>query len=158
MKNYVKFTAINRIYINGKFYYPRSIYKSIVFGESIRLRRLCDRGCDYLEALNLLKDKCIKSDFCKGLLVEILEISKKWKHRLRRPTKKTTRTNKNFTVLTTSFPNLLKLTDWENELNPNAMVAYQRPQTLPTFIINYKMFNHIKLMLKGLSQTHLVIV
>ena len=60
VKNYVKPTAINRIYINGKFYNPRSVYKSIVFGELIRLRRLCERDCDYLEALNLLKDRCIK--------------------------------------------------------------------------------------------------
>ena len=69
VKIYVKHTAINRTYINGRSYHPRSIYKSIVFGESIRLRRLCERDCDYLEALKLLKDRCIKSHFCKGLVV-----------------------------------------------------------------------------------------
>ena len=69
MKNYVKPTALNRIYINGRSYHPYSIYKSIVFDESIRLRRLCERDCDYLEALNLLEDMCIKSHYCKGLVV-----------------------------------------------------------------------------------------
>ena len=37
---YVKTTAINSVYINGKSYHPRAVYKSIVFSESIRLRRL----------------------------------------------------------------------------------------------------------------------
>ena len=75
VRNYIKPTAVNRVYINGRSYHPRSIYKYIVFSESIRLRRLCERDCDYLEALKLLKDKCIKSYFCKGLVVEIQEKS-----------------------------------------------------------------------------------
>ena len=123
MKNYIKPTAINRIYINGRSYHPRSIYKSIVFGESIRLRRLCERDCDYLEGLNLLKERCIKSHICKSLVVEVLEITKKLKDRFRPPTKKITRTNENLTVWTTNFPNLLKLTDKEKQINPNTMVA-----------------------------------
>ena len=60
VRNYIKPTAINWVYINGRSYHPRSIYKSIVFSESIRLRRLCERACEYLKALKLLKDKCIK--------------------------------------------------------------------------------------------------
>ena len=36
--------------------------------------------------------------------------------------------NPNFTVWTTNFPNLFKLTDRGKQLNPNAMVAYKRPQ------------------------------
>ena len=50
---YVKTTAINSVYINGRFYHPRAVYKSIVFSESIRLRRLYERDNDYLEALNV---------------------------------------------------------------------------------------------------------
>ena len=88
MKNYVKPTATNRVYINGWSYHPRSIYKSIVFGESISVRRLCERDCDSLEDSHLLKDKCIKSHFCKYLVVEMLEIRKKCKDRFIPPTKK----------------------------------------------------------------------
>ena len=51
VKNYIKPTAKNRVFVNGKSHHPRSIYKSIVFGESIRLRRLCKRDSDYLEAI-----------------------------------------------------------------------------------------------------------
>ena len=82
-----KNTAINSVYINGRSYHPRSIYKLIVFGESIKLRRLCERDFDYLEALNLLKDKCIKLYFCECLVVGMLEITEKWKGRFRLPTK-----------------------------------------------------------------------
>ena len=46
VKNYVKPTAINSVYINGRSYHPRHIYKSIVFSESIRLRRFCERDDD----------------------------------------------------------------------------------------------------------------
>ena len=49
VKNYIKPTAKNRVFVNGKSHHPRSIYKSLVFGESIRLRRLCKRDSDYLE-------------------------------------------------------------------------------------------------------------
>ena len=94
VRNYIKPTAINRVYINGRSYHPRSIYKSIVFSESIRLRRLCERDCDYLEALKLLKDKCIKSYFCEGLVVEMLEKTEKWKDRFRPPTKRTKESKK----------------------------------------------------------------
>ena len=45
----------------------------------IRLKKLCEQDCDYLEALKLLKDKCIKSYFCKGLVVEMLEKQKNGK-------------------------------------------------------------------------------
>ena len=152
VKNYIKPTAINRIYINGRSYHPRSIYKSIVFGESIRLRRLCERDCDYLEALNLLKERCIKSHFCKSLVVEMLEVTKKWKDRFKPPTKKITRTNENLTVWTTNFPNLLKLTDKEKQTNPNAMVAYKRPQTLSTLLTNYKIIAHKVNVERGISQ------
>ena len=59
VKNYIKLTTIDCVYINGRSYHSRSNYKLIVFGESIRLRRLCEHDCDYFEALNLLKDKIV---------------------------------------------------------------------------------------------------
>ena len=52
VRNYIKTTAINRVYINGSSYHPRSIYKFIVFSKSIRLRRLFEQDCDYLKALD----------------------------------------------------------------------------------------------------------
>ena len=78
VKSFVKPTANNRVYTNGRSFHPRSIYKSIVLNELIRLRRLCERDCDYLEALKLSKDMCINSYFCKDLVVEMQEKTVKW--------------------------------------------------------------------------------
>ena len=88
----------------------------------------------YLDALNLSKHKCINSHFCKGLIVEMLEITKNWKDRCRPPTKKTKPTKENVTIWTINFLNLLKLTETEKQLNPNAMIAYKRSQTLSTLL------------------------
>ena len=51
IKNYIKPTAKNRVLVNRKSHYTRSIYKPIIFGESIRLRRLCERDCECLESI-----------------------------------------------------------------------------------------------------------
>ena len=74
---YVKNYTINRAFVNGKSHHPRSIYKSIVFGESVRLRRFCELDCDYLEAIKALNDKCLKSCICKALVADIPKITKK---------------------------------------------------------------------------------
>ena len=68
VKNYVKLAAINSVYINGRSYHLRPIYKSTVFSESILLRRLCERVSDYLEALSVLKVKWLNSYYCKDLV------------------------------------------------------------------------------------------
>ena len=81
----------------------------------------------------------------------MLETTKKWKDRFRPPTKKITRPKENLTVWTTNFPNLLKLTDGEKQLNPNAMIAYKRPQTLSTLLTNYKIIAHKVNVGRGIS-------
>ena len=75
VKNYIKPTAKNCVFVNRKSHLPRSIYKSIVFGESIRLRRLCKRDGDYPEAVKALKYKCLKSYFCKALVDDKIKIT-----------------------------------------------------------------------------------
>ena len=142
VKNYIKPTAKNRVFVNGRSHHPRSIYKSIVFSESIRLRRLCERDCDYLEALKSLKDKCLKSCFCKALVEDMLKITEEWKDRFGPPVRKTRKTNENINVWATNFPQLLKLSKKEKQLSPNAMVTFKRPQTLSTLITNYKALAH----------------
>ena len=142
VKNYIKPTAKNRVFVNGKSHHPRSIYKSIVFGESIRLRRLCERDNDYLEAIKSLKDKCLKSCFCKALVEDMINITVEWKDRFGPPMKKAREINDNISVWTTNFPKLLKLTEKERELNPNVLVAYKRPQTMAALLTNYKIQAH----------------
>ena len=142
VKNYIKPTAKNRVFVNGKSHHPRSIYKSIVFSESIRLRRLCERDCDYLEALKSLKEKCLKSCFCKALVEDMLKITEEWKDRFGPPVRKARKTNENINVWATNFPQLLKLSKKEKQLSPDVMVTFKLPQTLSTLITNYKTIAH----------------
>ena len=65
-KKLLKPTAKNRVSVTGKSTIHAPFTKSIVFGKSIRLRRLCERECEYLEALTYLKEKCLMSCFCKA--------------------------------------------------------------------------------------------
>ena len=95
-KNYIKPTAENRVYVNGKSHHSRSIYKSIVFGESIRLMKLCVHDCDYLEALKVLKYKCLKSWFFKALVDDM--VTAEWRDRFGPPTKKAREVNENVSV------------------------------------------------------------
>jgi len=61
-KDFVKLTTEGRQLIAGKLHYPEATFKSILFGEAIRLRRLNQRK-DYLTNLNRLKGKAIHSNF-----------------------------------------------------------------------------------------------
>jgi len=51
-KDFVKTTAEGRQFTNEKSHHPQSTFKSILFGEAIRLRRLNQRKEDYLSRLN----------------------------------------------------------------------------------------------------------
>jgi len=56
-KDFVKPTAEGRQFINGNSHHPQTTFKSILFGEAVRLRRLNQRKDDYLSSLNRLKEK-----------------------------------------------------------------------------------------------------
>ena len=46
--SFIKETATKRLFLNGNSYHPLRIFKSIVFGESVRLRRLNETNELYL--------------------------------------------------------------------------------------------------------------
>jgi len=54
-KDFVKPTAEVRQFINGNSHHQQTTFKSILFGEAIRSRRLNQRKDDYLSSLNRLK-------------------------------------------------------------------------------------------------------
>ena len=56
-----------------------------------------------------LKDKCLKSCFCKALVEDMLKITEEWKNWFGPPQRKTRKTNENINVWATNFPHLLKL-------------------------------------------------
>ena len=62
-KNFIKSTAKDRCFLNGASHHPTSVYKSIIFGEVVRLRRLNERKFDYLKSLVNLKDKMFPFKF-----------------------------------------------------------------------------------------------
>ena len=53
----------------------------IVFEESIRLRMLCERDYDYLEAPKAKKRKILKSCFCKNSIDDMFKITAELKAR-----------------------------------------------------------------------------
>jgi len=99
-----------RQFINGKSHHPQTTFKSNLFGEPIRLRRLNQRKDDYLSSLNRLKEKAISAKFPLNMTNDMIALASNWEDRLRPPKcdKK-----EDPQVLTTSFPHLLILTQKE---------------------------------------------
>jgi hypothetical protein len=140
-KNFVKPTSTDRLFLNGLSHHPRSVFKSIVFSESTRMRRLNERDEDYRMAIEKLEDKCIKSGFDKNLVKDMVNLTKQWKDRFSPPIVSKPKSESRL-VWTTQFPKLLKLTNKEKNLNQKAMVSYKRPMTLAAHITNYRKVAH----------------
>ena len=66
-KTFYKQNSPKLVFLNGSSHNPLNVYKSIVFGEAVRLRRLNDKQEHYLESLVGLKEKCYRSHFNKKL-------------------------------------------------------------------------------------------
>ena len=134
-KDFVKPTAEGRQFINGNSHRPQTTFKSILFGEAIRLRRLNQTKDDYLGSLNGLKEKAIRSKFPLNMTNDMIALASNWEDRLRHPKcdKK-----EDPQVWATSFPHLLTLTQKEKKVNPKAMLTYKRPTTIGQKLTNYK--------------------
>ena len=143
-KNYVKPTSVDRLFLNGMSHHPRSVFKSVVFSESTRMRRLNEREEDYREALEKLKEKCLRSGFNKNLVNDMIDLTKQWKERFSPPPSPESSITKSESrlVWTTQFPKLLKLNSKEKNLNQKAMVSYKRPLTLAGHLTNYRKVAH----------------
>ena len=106
-KDFVKPTAERRQFINGNSHHPQTTFKSILFGEAIRLRRLNQRKDDYLSSLNRLKEKAIRSKFPLNMTNDMIALASNWEDRLR-PLKCDKKEDPH--VWATIFPHLLTLT------------------------------------------------
>jgi len=84
-KDFIKTTAEGRQFINGKSHHPQSTFKSILFGEAIRLRRLNQRKEDDLCSLNRLKEKAIRSSFPSDMTNDVIVMASNWEEILRAP-------------------------------------------------------------------------
>ena len=112
-KNFIKSTAKDRCFPNGAPHHPTSVYKSIVFGEAVRLCRLHERKSDYLKSLVNLKDKCFRSSFNQKMTENMLEIAKHWEDRFGL---KSQHHKKNRIVWSTQFTKLLQLSNQGKKL------------------------------------------
>ena len=137
--DYSKPTAINRTFLNGQSYHPSSVFKSIIFSESIRLRRLNEKQENYSAAIERLRTKCLKSNFNRKLVRNMINITQSWTNRFS-PSETKHRERK--TVWASSFPDLLKLSAKEKTLNPKASITYKRPQTISQHLTKYKTIAH----------------
>jgi len=104
-KDFVKPTAEGRQFINGNSHHPQTTFKSILFGEAIRSRRLNQRKDDYR-----LKEKAIRSKFPLNMTNDMIALASNWEDRLR-PLKCDKKEDPQ--VWATSFPHLLTLTQNE---------------------------------------------
>ena len=74
-KNFIKPTATNRLFLNGQSYHLPHVFKSIVYPEAIRKRRLNESTDEYRHSLQQLKTKCLKSNFNLASVNKILKIA-----------------------------------------------------------------------------------
>ena len=139
--DFIKPTATNRLFLNGRSFHPMTVFKSIIFSESIRLRRLNEKDENYVNSVERLKQKCLKSGFNRKLVLKMTNITKMWTDRFA-PPKSSLKDHQRKTIWTTSFPGLLKLSTKERSLNPEACVTYRRPQTLAQQLTRYKTISY----------------
>ena len=115
------------------------VYKSIVFGEAVRFRRLNENKSNYLKSLANLKDKCFRSNFNQKLqkiswkLLNIGKIVSSGNHSITRRTE---------LLGQRSLPNNFKFLT-KKKLKPKPAIVYKNPPTLATKLTNYKKLTQI---------------
>ena len=109
-KDFQKPTATYRCFLNGASHHPPHVFRSIVYGESIRMRRLNERDQDYLESLELLQKKCMVSGFDEKMTTYMIDLAKTWTSRFG-PTNLRPESSSNAKRFTwaTSYPQSLRL-------------------------------------------------
>ena len=129
-RNFIKPTAINSTFLNGKSFHPLNIFKGIISGEEKRMKRLNERNEDYQESLNKLKNKCIKSNFnLKVIETQFQKIQIKNSITNENITPIENKKNENI-YWTSQFKKLLKLTKEENKLFPLGKISFTKPANL----------------------------
>ena len=119
--DYIKHTATDRTFLHGKSHHPPSVFKFIVFGEAVRLRRLNESYTYYVERLTRLRTKCFKSNFNMGMVDDKLTKAKNWTDRFGPKSSKEHKDN--ILVWPLAFKNILKYTNKEKLLVPEQQLS-----------------------------------
>ena len=90
--DFLKPTSKNTFFFNVKSHHLHSVFKSIVYGETIRIRRLNEKEDYHHKSLNTIEEKCINSNFNKDIVFNVIQFAISWKTRLG-PNKTTSKTS-----------------------------------------------------------------
>ena len=140
-KDYTKPTAINQTFLNGKSHHPKHIFTAIIKGEATRRERLNERKNDFLQSIDRLETKCMRSRFNKTLTLNAIKGIKK--NYLDKTNNKNTKKNKDVITWATQFKDLIKLNKQDKELAPKSVISFCKPPTLGNYLLNYKKFHKI---------------
>ena len=131
-KNFIKKTAENSTFLNGKSYHPLNVFKGIITGESKRMRRLNETDEDYKDSLKILENKCLKSNFNPKLVTNQF---KKIQQQLSNFDNNLNKKDKSDNLYWSSqFRNLLKFTKDEAKLVPQARTSFTEPRSLGQYL------------------------
>ena len=142
-KNFIKPTATNRLFLNSQSYHPPHVFKSTVYSEAVRMRRLNESTDEYLNILQQLKTKCLKSNFNLSLVNKILKIATTWQSRFSPDsTTSSQQVKSKKLVWATPFTKFLSFDKTEKKLIPSASVIYKNPPTFRQTLTNYPYIAH----------------
>ena len=121
-----------------------SVLKGILYGEAVRLRRLNEVDERYLQSVEKLSEKCVKSGFPTQLVNKAIANVKTWKNRFHPDNFNTNSIKKDFNYVIWASPlkQLIKLNKIEKSLSPFSTIVYKRPPTLSSILCNYKQLSH----------------
>ena len=153
-KNFTKPTAENSTFINGKSFHPKHVYRGIVYSESKRMRRLNEQDNDYQISLQKLREKCTKSEFNKRTIEQTIEVTKKWNknQEYRCEVLLPNKQKKKKITWATKFKSLIRLNPTEKKLFQNTQIAYARPPTIGSLLINYRKITQATKEIKKVNQ------
>ena len=134
--DFLKPTATERTFLHGRSHHLPAVFKSILFVEAVRLRRLNECQIQYTKSLGRLQAKCLKLHFNMGMVDDMIRKAMTWTERF--GPNSSDHNNKKRIVWATAFKNILSLSEKEKALIPHATIVYKRPFSLNSMITNYK--------------------
>ena len=141
-KDFVKPTAVGRVFLNGSSYHPISTFKSILKGECLRMRRLNEKKEDFEISLERLKEKALRSNFPKLLTKRIVNTASLWESRFAPSRQNGEETETKILTWATAHPKLITLSERQHELKPAAVVTFKKPANLSTHLIHFRKLCH----------------
>ena len=149
--DFIKPTARNSTFLNGKSYHPNHVFKGIITGEAKRLSKLNEEEDGYQLSLERLRNKCKRSNFKEKIIQETFDKignrdkNKDETEKRKKELKEKTGQEKDKNVYwSTCFKSVINFDKKEQDLMKNAKITYARPPTLSGILTNYKAISQDK--------------